>query len=129
MYTYCKICVFSHAIIVYFISDKLRQYNDHLLMQQDINEKEKRAALYTDLTQYWATHQRAQDSRDADLQADLKGAVTVTMPEAKLGPASMQIFQVGLRIRSIFTKCSNKSSHELVCPCFMSRGRESEQNS
>ncbi|XP_029011416.1 RIB43A-like with coiled-coils protein 1 [Betta splendens] len=73
--------------------DKLRQYHDQLLLQQDINEKEKRAALHTDLTQYWATHQRADDSRDADLQADLKGAVTVTMPEAELGPASMQIFQ------------------------------------
>ncbi|XP_026224669.1 RIB43A-like with coiled-coils protein 1 [Anabas testudineus] len=73
--------------------DKLRKYHDDLLLQQDIDEREKRAALHTDLTQYWVTHQRAQDSRDADLQDDLKGAVTITMPEAELGPASMQIFQ------------------------------------
>ncbi len=49
----------------------------------------------TDLTQYWATHQRVEDSRDADLKCGLKGAFRITIPEGELGPASMQIFQVG----------------------------------
>lgn len=73
----------------------MRKYHDDLLLQQDIDERAKRAALHTDITQYWAIHQRAEDSRDADLQCDLKGVVTITTPEAELGPASMQIFQVG----------------------------------
>lgn len=72
----------------------MRKYHDDLLLQQDINEREMRAALHSDLTQNWATYQRAEDSRDADLQCDLKGVVTITTPEAILGPASMQVFQV-----------------------------------
>uniref|UniRef100_A0A3Q3K6D4 RIB43A-like with coiled-coils protein 1 n=1 Tax=Monopterus albus TaxID=43700 RepID=A0A3Q3K6D4_MONAL len=74
--------------------DKLRNYHDNILLQQDIDEREKRAALHTDLTRYWATHQRMEDSRDADLSCGLQGAVRVTLPEGELGPASMQIFQV-----------------------------------
>lgn len=73
----------------------MRKYHDHLLQQQDADERERRAALYNDLTQHWATHQRAEDSCDADLKGNLKGAVTITIPEAEMGPASMQIFQVG----------------------------------
>nr|XP_020471523.1 RIB43A-like with coiled-coils protein 1 [Monopterus albus] len=73
--------------------DKLRNYHDNILLQQDIDEREKRAALHTDLTRYWATHQRMEDSRDADLSCGLQGAVRVTLPEGELGPASMQIFQ------------------------------------
>nr|XP_046251663.1 RIB43A-like with coiled-coils protein 1 [Scatophagus argus] len=71
--------------------DTLRRYHDHALLLQDIKEREKRAALHTDLTQYWSTHQRVEDSRDADLMCGLKGAFRIT--EDKLGPASMQIFQ------------------------------------
>uniref|UniRef100_A0A3P8RT11 RIB43A-like with coiled-coils protein 1 n=1 Tax=Amphiprion percula TaxID=161767 RepID=A0A3P8RT11_AMPPE len=71
----------------------LRRYQDEALLQQDNDEKEKREALHVDLTQYWATHQRAEDSRDADLQCGLEGAFKSTIPESELGPASMQIFQ------------------------------------
>ncbi|KAF3696855.1 RIB43A-like with coiled-coils protein 1 [Channa argus] len=73
--------------------DTLRTYHDDLLLQQDIDEIEKRNALHMDLTQYWATHQRVEDSRDADLNCNPNGALSITVPEAKLGPASMQIFQ------------------------------------
>ncbi|KAM6928589.1 RIB43A-like with coiled-coils protein 1 [Lycodopsis pacificus] len=73
--------------------DKLREYHDEALLQQDIDEREKQAALHTDLTQYWATHQRVEDSSDADLKCGLKGAFGITIPEAELGPASMKIFQ------------------------------------
>ncbi|XP_070767276.1 RIB43A-like with coiled-coils protein 1 [Enoplosus armatus] len=73
--------------------DKLRKYHDEALLQQDIDEREKRAALHSDLTQYWATQQRVEDSRDADLKCGLKGASRITVPEGELGPASMLIFQ------------------------------------
>ncbi|KAM3872321.1 RIB43A-like with coiled-coils protein 1 [Diretmus argenteus] len=73
--------------------DELRMSQDEALLQQESDEKEKRAALHTDLTQYWAVHQRVEDSRDADLKCDLQGAFKFTVPEAELGPASMQIFQ------------------------------------
>lgn len=78
----------------YNIADKLRMYHNDMLLQQDIDERIKSAALQNDLTQYWSTHQRAEDSRDADLKCDQKGAPRITIPEAELGPASMQIFQV-----------------------------------
>lgn len=65
-----------------------------MLLQQDTDERNKRAALHADLTRYWATHHHTEDSRDADLMCDLKGTVKITIPEGKLGPASMQIFQV-----------------------------------
>ncbi|XP_059189782.1 RIB43A-like with coiled-coils protein 1 [Centropristis striata] len=73
--------------------DKLRVFQDEVLLQQDIDEGEKRAALHSDLTQYWSTHQRVEDSRDADLKCGLKGAFRFTIPEGELGPASMKIFQ------------------------------------
>ncbi|KAA8591085.1 hypothetical protein FQN60_002028 [Etheostoma spectabile] len=73
--------------------DKLGEYHDKALMQQDIDEREKRAALHTDLTQYWATHQREEDSHNADLKCGLKGAFRITIPEGELGPASMKFFQ------------------------------------
>lgn len=53
--------------------------------------------MHTNLAQYWATHQRAEDSRDADLKCDLKGAVSIAVPEGQLGLASMQIFQVFIK--------------------------------
>ncbi|XP_056279639.1 RIB43A-like with coiled-coils protein 1 [Pseudoliparis swirei] len=73
--------------------DKLRKYHGEALLQQDIDGREKQAALHTDLTKYWATHQRVEDTRDADLKCGLKGAFRITIPEDKLGPASMTIFQ------------------------------------
>lgn len=53
--------------------------------------------MHTNLAQYWATRQRAEDSRDADLKCDLKGAVSIAFPEGQLGLASMQIFQVFIK--------------------------------
>ncbi|XP_023283180.1 RIB43A-like with coiled-coils protein 1 [Seriola lalandi dorsalis] len=73
--------------------DKLREYHDDILLQQDIDERERRAALHTDLAQYWTSQQRVEDSDDADLKCGLKGAFGITIPEGELGPASMQIFQ------------------------------------
>ncbi|XP_037334519.2 RIB43A-like with coiled-coils protein 1 [Pungitius pungitius] len=73
--------------------DQLREYHDRALIQLDIDEREKQAALHTGLTRYWATHQRAEDSSDADLKSGLKGAFRITIPEGELGPASMKIFQ------------------------------------
>lgn len=96
------------CLYVYCTADKLREYQDEALLQQDNDEREKRAALHTDLTQYWATHQRVEDSHDADLKCGLKGAFEITIPEAELGPASMKIFQVGVDQRPGGTKSSNK---------------------
>nr|XP_020489928.1 LOW QUALITY PROTEIN: RIB43A-like with coiled-coils protein 1 [Labrus bergylta] len=73
--------------------DELRKIHDETLLKQEVDEKEKRAALHTDLTKYWANLQHVEDSRDADLKCGLKGAFRITIPEAELGPASMQIFQ------------------------------------
>ncbi|XP_040048886.2 RIB43A-like with coiled-coils protein 1 [Gasterosteus aculeatus] len=73
--------------------DQLREYHDKALIQRDIDEREKQAALHTGLTQYWATRQRAEDSSDVNLKSGLKGAFGVTIPEGELGPASMTIFQ------------------------------------
>lgn len=72
------------------------QHHDDLIVQQDIRERHDRAALHTSLTQHWATHQRAEDSRDADLKYGLKVACRTAVPEKALGPASMQVFQVVL---------------------------------
>ncbi|XP_060930850.1 RIB43A-like with coiled-coils protein 1 [Limanda limanda] len=73
--------------------DKLREYHDVALLQLDTDDREKRAALHTDLVQYWATQQRVEDSSDADLKCGLQGAFRVPIPERELGPASMQMFQ------------------------------------
>ncbi|KAL6119695.1 ribc1 [Pungitius sinensis] len=73
--------------------DQLREYHDRALIQLDIDEREKQAAIHTGLTRYWATHQRAEDSSDAGLKSGLKGAFRITIPEGELGPASMKIFQ------------------------------------
>lgn len=77
--------------------DKLRKHHNDLLLKQDMDEKYKRTTLHTSLSRYRATCQRVEDSRDADLRCDLKGAVSITVPEGQLGPASMQIFQVFIK--------------------------------
>lgn len=79
------------------IADEMRQYHDAVILQQIAREKSERAAVHANLTQHWATHQRVEDSRDADLKCSLKGAVGICVQEgAPLGPASMQVFQVTL---------------------------------
>lgn len=73
----------------------MRKYQDDLLLQQDLDAELQRKMLHHDLTQYWATQQRAEDSK-----CGLKGAFTITLPENELGPASMQIFEVGLALQA-----------------------------
>ncbi|KAJ0036808.1 hypothetical protein NQD34_005485 [Periophthalmus magnuspinnatus] len=75
--------------------DFLRLNHDEALMQQDNNEKQRRADLHTGelATKFWCTYQRAEDSRDADLNNDQMRALTLSVPESELGPASMQIFE------------------------------------
>lgn len=93
---------------LHYILDKLIRHHNDLLLQQEIDERRERAALHTNLVHYWATHQRAEDSRDADLKCDLKGAVRITVPEGQLGPASMQIYQVFIkRLHSTSGPASN----------------------
>lgn len=75
----------------------MRQYHEAVILQQVAREKSERAAVQTNLTLEWATHQRVEDSRDADLKCSLKGAVGISVPEGSpLGPASMQVFKVTL---------------------------------
>ncbi|KAM9829296.1 RIB43A-like with coiled-coils protein 1 [Syngnathus typhle] len=73
--------------------DTLRLQHDEVLLQRDRQERKVREALHAGLTQFWNIQQRVEDSSDADLKCGLKGAVTITVPEAELGPSSMQIFQ------------------------------------
>uniref|UniRef100_A0A8C6SZQ3 RIB43A-like with coiled-coils protein 1 n=1 Tax=Neogobius melanostomus TaxID=47308 RepID=A0A8C6SZQ3_9GOBI len=77
------------------VYDSLRLNNDDALVQQDTSEKQRRTDLHSDLSKFWSTYQRVEDSRDADLKIGLKGALTLSIPESELGPASMQIFEVG----------------------------------
>ncbi|XP_024149863.1 RIB43A-like with coiled-coils protein 1 [Oryzias melastigma] len=72
--------------------ETLIKSQDEALLQQDINEKEKRQALQKDLTHYWATKQKL-NTQDGGWKNGLQGAFDITIPEAKLGPASMQKFQ------------------------------------
>lgn len=85
------------CFVFHNILERLSKQHDDMLLQQESDEQTKRAALNTDLAQYWAIHQRAEDSRDADLKCVLKGAVSIAVPQGQLGPASMQIFQVFIK--------------------------------
>ncbi|RVE70522.1 hypothetical protein OJAV_G00065250 [Oryzias javanicus] len=72
--------------------ESLIKSQDEALLQQDLNEKEKRRGLQKDLSHYWATQQRL-DTQDGGWKNFQQGAFDITVPEAKLGPASMQKFQ------------------------------------
>ncbi|XP_026872118.2 RIB43A-like with coiled-coils protein 1 [Electrophorus electricus] len=74
--------------------DALRVSFDEMLMRQQKEEEDMRRGLARDLVQYRAMHQRAEDSREADLKCNHQGAlgVDVSAPES-FGPASMQVFQ------------------------------------
>uniref|UniRef100_UPI003D9E8297 RIB43A-like with coiled-coils protein 1 n=1 Tax=Danio rerio TaxID=7955 RepID=UPI003D9E8297 len=74
--------------------DLLRLSLDEMAMQQKKEEDEVRGELARDLVQFRAIHQRAEDSRDADINYDRKGAPTTceSVPDSALGPASMQVF-------------------------------------
>ncbi|XP_061684878.1 RIB43A-like with coiled-coils protein 1 isoform X2 [Syngnathoides biaculeatus] len=71
----------------------MRLEHDEALLRQDIEERKVREALHAALAQYWRIQQCAEDSHDADLKCGLRGAFEINVPEAELGPASMQIFQ------------------------------------
>lgn len=74
----------------------MRQHHDAVVLRQVARETSERAAVQTNLTHHWAAHQRVEDSRDADLKCSRKGAVGISATEdGPLGPASMQVFQVG----------------------------------
>ncbi|NP_001074132.2 RIB43A-like with coiled-coils protein 1 [Danio rerio] len=74
--------------------DLLRLSLDEMAMHQKKEEDEVRGELARDLVQFRAIHQRAEDSRDADINYDRKGAPTTceSVPDSALGPASMQVF-------------------------------------
>lgn len=78
------------------VTDALRTTNDRILGQSQQEEEERRRELLRELVEYRATHQRPEDSRDADLTCDRQGALAfnLSIPESELGPASMQIFKV-----------------------------------
>ncbi|KAI7794230.1 RIB43A-like with coiled-coils protein 1 isoform X1 [Triplophysa rosa] len=71
--------------------DLLRLSLDEMAMQQKHEEEELRRELGRDLVQYRTIYQRAEDSRDADINYDRQGAPDVSI--SALGPASMQVFQ------------------------------------
>ncbi|XP_016129427.1 RIB43A-like with coiled-coils protein 1 [Sinocyclocheilus grahami] len=74
--------------------DLLRLSLDEMAMQQKKEEEELRRELAQDLVQYRAIHQRAEDSRDADINYGRQGApnASISVSDSALGPASMQVF-------------------------------------
>lgn len=67
-------------------------------MQQKKEEEEFRRELAQDLVQYRAINQRAEDSRDADINYSRQAApdASISVSDPALGPASMQVFLVSL---------------------------------
>lgn len=82
------------SVICY--SDLLRLSLDETTLQQKKEEEELRRELARDLVQYRAIHQRAEDSRDADINYDRQEApdASISVSDSALGPASMQVFLV-----------------------------------
>uniref|UniRef100_A0A8C2E4C4 RIB43A-like with coiled-coils protein 1 n=1 Tax=Cyprinus carpio TaxID=7962 RepID=A0A8C2E4C4_CYPCA len=74
--------------------DLLRLSLDEMAMQQKKGEEELRRELAQDLVQYRAIHQRAEDSRDADVNYGRQAApgASISVSGSALGPASMQVF-------------------------------------
>ncbi|XP_036388399.1 RIB43A-like with coiled-coils protein 1 isoform X1 [Megalops cyprinoides] len=76
--------------------DALRVMNDAVLMHQVEEEERRRAELSRELVQFRAIHQRAQDSRDADLNFNKQGtSELMSDSDFEFRPASMQVFQGG----------------------------------
>lgn len=77
-------------------SDLLRLSLDETTLQQKKEEEELRRELARDLVQYRAIHQRAEDSRDADINYDRQETpdASISVSDSALGPASMQVFLV-----------------------------------
>ncbi|XP_016333866.1 RIB43A-like with coiled-coils protein 1 [Sinocyclocheilus anshuiensis] len=74
--------------------DLLRLSLDEMAMQQKKEEEELRRELAQDMVQYRAIHQRAEDSRDADINYGRQAApdASISVSDSALGPASMQVF-------------------------------------
>ncbi|XP_026055869.1 RIB43A-like with coiled-coils protein 1 [Carassius auratus] len=74
--------------------DLLRLSLDESAMQQKKEEEELRRELAQNLVQYRAIHQRAEDSRDADVNYVRQAApdASISVSDSSLGPASMQVF-------------------------------------
>ncbi|XP_059384022.1 RIB43A-like with coiled-coils protein 1 [Carassius carassius] len=74
--------------------DLLRLSLDESAMQQKKEEEEQRRELAQNLVQYRAIHQRAEDSRDADVNYIRQAApdASISVSDSSLGPASMQVF-------------------------------------
>ncbi|XP_052450710.1 RIB43A-like with coiled-coils protein 1 [Carassius gibelio] len=74
--------------------DLLRLSLDESAMQQKKEEEELRRELAQNLAQYRAIHQRAEDSRDADVNYVRQAApdASISVSDSSLGPASMQVF-------------------------------------
>ncbi|XP_072512525.1 RIB43A-like with coiled-coils protein 1 [Salminus brasiliensis] len=74
--------------------DTLRVSIDQMVLGQQREEERRRRELAQELVQYRALHQRAEDSRDADINYKRQGAPEANLSgEESLGPASMQVFQ------------------------------------
>lgn len=76
--------------------DLLRLSLDDTALQQKKEEDELRRELAQDMIQFRAIHQRAEDSRDADINYDRQEApdAGISVSGSALGPASMQVFLV-----------------------------------
>ncbi|XP_043080242.1 RIB43A-like with coiled-coils protein 1 isoform X1 [Puntigrus tetrazona] len=74
--------------------DLLRLSLDEMVMQQNKEEEELRKELAQDLVRYRAIYQRAEDSRDADINSNRQVApdASISVSDSALGPASMQVF-------------------------------------
>ncbi|XP_066526590.1 RIB43A-like with coiled-coils protein 1 [Hoplias malabaricus] len=74
--------------------DKLHVSIDRMVLEQQREDEQRRRELLDELVQYRALYQRAEDSRDADINYKRQGALelNVSSPES-LGPSSMQVFQ------------------------------------
>lgn len=76
--------------------DLLRLSLDETALQQKKEDDELRRELAQDMVQFRAIHQRAEDSRDADINYDRQEApdACISVSDSALGPASMQVFSV-----------------------------------
>lgn len=83
---------------VFFVcySDLLRLTLEETALQKKKEEEELRRELERNLVQYRAIHQRADDSRDADINYGRQEAPDdrISVSDSALGPASMQVFLV-----------------------------------
>ncbi|XP_017563617.1 RIB43A-like with coiled-coils protein 1 [Pygocentrus nattereri] len=74
--------------------DMLRVSIDRMALEQQREEEHRRRELAQELLSYRALHQRAEDSRDADINYKRQRAPEDNLSTAQsCGPASMQLFQ------------------------------------